>query len=513
MTKESQKAEAQIADLRQAFAAKDTRASGKKRPANKCNAPAVKHHLIYALLVGLFAILLKLRQRLGSVFVRLVAPQPAEADANVAGDWSARRHLRLGLIGFGVLFFGFGTWSVSVNIAGAIISSGQVAVESNRQVVQHPDGGVVVDIKVREGSRVEAGDVLIRFDEHAMRSEYEILSAQLSEFDARVARLSAEQKGDEQIHFPDALLEAAQKNDDVAQILEGQKSLFQTKVEIQSQELEQFRRRQEQISSQIKGVDAQLDALYRQSDLAREELDTMEQLLSRGLAERSSMIALQSRSAGLLGQSGELMASRSELEGRITEIDLQILQVTSQAREAAIAELRDLSLQRSEAEQRIKALEERMLRLDVTAPVSGIVYDMQVFAQRSVIRPAEPILYIVPQEQALVVQTRIDPVHIDLVHARQPVSLRFSSFDPNETPELQGKIVRVSPDAFTDQATGETYYQAEVRLDDGEVERLNGQAMLPGMPVEAFIRTNDRTPLAYILQPFTDYFHRAFREE
>ncbi|WP_235962673.1 HlyD family type I secretion periplasmic adaptor subunit [Jannaschia marina] len=418
----------------------------------------------------------------------------------------------LGLLGLLILFGGFGTWAVTANISGAIISTGRVAVESNRQVVQHPDGGVVTEILVREGDRVDAGDVLIRLDPISLRSQSDILRDQLYEIGARAARLAAERDDEDTLDFPPELLAEAARAPSVAEMVQGQQNLFEARRASSAREVEQLERRKDQIASQVTGIGAQSEALELQLGFIREELDAQRSLLDRGLAQAPRVLALQREEAALLGRVGEFEASVAELEGRATEIELEILKLGTQMRETAITELRDLSFRQIELAEQYRAIREQMSRLDVTAPVDGVVYDMQVFAERSVIRPADPVLFLVPQDRPLVIQTQVDPIHIDQVYPGQPVTLRLPTFDARTTPELFGEIIRVSPDAFTDEGTGTTYYQAEVLPNEGEVDRLGDQPLLPGMPVEAYLRTEDRTPLGYLVKPLTDYFNRALRE-
>ncbi|WP_055084703.1 HlyD family type I secretion periplasmic adaptor subunit [Jannaschia donghaensis] len=437
---------------------------------------------------------------------------PKSPAAIAPPKWSVARPMMIGVIGLAILLGGFGTWAVMANISGAIISSGRVAVDSNRQVVQHPDGGVVTEILVREGDRVKEGDVLVRLDPVNLRSEMEILRDQLLEIAARTVRLMAERDELDTLDFPRDLQDAAERMPTVAEMVQGQTNLFEARKASRAREAEQLARRKDQIASQVDGITAQSVALESQLGFIREELESQQSLLDRGLAQAPRVLALQREEAGLLGQSGEFAASIAELEGRATEIDLEILKLGTAAREAAITELRDLSFRQIELAEQFRAVTGRMERLDITAPVDGVVYDLKVFAQRSVIRPADPVLFLVPQDRPLVIQTQVDPIHIDQVYPGQPVTLRLPTFDARTTPELFGEIIRVSPDAFTDQATGLAYYQAEILPGEGQIDRLNGQPLLPGMPVEAYLRTDDRSPLGYLVKPLADYFNRAFRE-
>ncbi|MEM7490177.1 MAG: HlyD family type I secretion periplasmic adaptor subunit [Pseudomonadota bacterium] len=439
------------------------------------------------------------------------APKPAAA-AKPGTAWATGRHMILGVIGLLILVGGFGSWAALANISGAIISSGRVAVDSNRQVVQHPDGGVVTEILVREGDRVEAGDPLVRLDATIMRSERQILADQLQEITARSARLEAERDRAEEIAFPDELLRTAETNPEVADIINGQRNLFNARRDGLAREEEQMDKRKDQIASQIAGIGAQQEALDLQLGFIGEELEAQQDLLADGLARAPIVLELQRREAGLLGQVGEFRAAVAELEGETTQMDLEVLKLRTQAQEEAISELRDLQFRQIELAEQLRAIDGRLSRLEITAPVAGVIYDLQVFAERSVIRAADPVLYIVPQDRPLVIQTEVDPIHIDQVFPGQEVTLRLPAFDARVTPELFGAVVRVSPDAFTDQATGLTYYQAEVLPDEGEIDKLGDQVLLPGMPVEAYLRTEDRTPLGYLVKPLSDYFNRAFRE-
>ena len=213
-----------------------------------------------------------------------------------------------------------------------------------------------------------------------------------------------------------------------------------------------------------------------------------------------------------MGQMGELTATRASSEGRITEIELEVLRLAAARREEANTQLRDIGFRELELVERRAALVEKIARLVITAPVEGVVLGLAVTTPRSVLRAAEPVLYLVPQDRPLVIMARVSPVHIDQVRPGQPARLLFSAFNARTTPELNGTVLVVSADALTDERTGEIYYRAEILPDKGEIAKLEGLTLMPGMPVEAFIRTDERTPLAYLLKPFTDYFTRAFRE-
>ncbi|NGM43937.1 HlyD family type I secretion periplasmic adaptor subunit [Rhodobacter sp. SGA-6-6] len=426
--------------------------------------------------------------------------------------WSIRGPVLLGLATLALLVGGFGAWATLTELSGAVVAPGRIEVELNRQVVQHPDGGVVAEIGVIEGATVAAGEVLVRLDGTLLRSDRAVLQGQLNEFSARRARLLAERDGLEAPAFPAELAALAAGDPTVAELIDGQERLFAARLETFVTTNEQFRRRIGQIASQVEGVEAQQAALDTQLRLIGDELANQQALLAKGLAQASTVLALEREQARLLGQQGELTASRGQSEERITEIELEISRLASTRIEEAEAGLREIGPAMMELAEKLRAVDERIARLDIRAPVAGVVLGLTVTTPRAVIRPADPVLYIVPQDRPLVIAAQVAPIHVDQVHVGQPVELVFSAFSSRDTPHLNGRVSVVSADAFTDQATHASYYRAEILLDEGEIARLDGKPLLPGMPVDAFIQTEARTPMAYLLKPFTDYFSKAFRE-
>ncbi len=428
-------------------------------------------------------------------------------------SWSARIPLFVGFLGVAILVGGFGSWATLTKIAGAIVASGRIEVAQNRQVVQHPYGGVVADILVQEGDAVTAEQVLIKLDPVEWQSKKAILESELFELMARQGRLIAERDGTSEIKFPEELHTRAATDPDVRELMEGQTNLLRARDETISRETEQLSRQREQLNNQIEGVDAQAAAMEIQRNLIAEELASQQELLDKGLAQASRVLALQREQARLAGSVGELIARKAQTNTRITEIEIEILKLTTHRREEAITQLRDLRQRELALMEERRALDERLNRLDITAPVSGIVYDLAVFARRSVISPAQPLLFLVPQDRPLVIAAQVDPIHIDMVYVGQEVTLRFPAFDQRNSPDVFGRVTKVSADAFSDKVTGATFYRAEIVLDEGQTDRLpEGAVLLPGMPVDSFIRTDDRTPLAYLLRPLTSYFSKAFRE-
>lgn len=436
-----------------------------------------------------------------------------EAGQPAADGWDAARQIRFGILCLVALVGGLGGWAFTATLKGAIIAHGNLRVEAQRQVVQHPDGGVVGEILVREGDRVEAGAVLIRLDGVALQSELSVLESELWELMARRGRLMAEQSDQDTISFDAELIEAAARNAEVQELIDGQQAQFDAARKTMQREIDVLKERQMQTREQIAGSEAEIAALKRQSELIARELTDQQQLLAKGLAQASRVLALEREAANLAGQLGQRVAQTAQLRGQISELEIEQLRLGAARREEAISSLRDLGFRELELKERRIALRERLSRLDIRAPVGGIVLDLTVHALKSVVRAAEPILYIVPTDSALVVDAQIEPISIDSVQAGQEAVLRLSAFNTRTTPELAGTVSKVSPDAFVDERSNRSYYRAEVVLKEGEIERLEDLELVAGMPVEVFIQTGERTPINYLLKPITDFFNRSMREE
>ncbi len=428
------------------------------------------------------------------------------------GALSIRGPVILGLVACLILVLGFGVWSTTARIAGAIIAQGQIEVERNRQIVQHPEGGVVEAILVTEGAQVLAGDPLVRLEGSALRSDLAIVDGRLDALASQAARLKAERDGAVTVVFPADLVARAAATPDLAAQLDGQRQFFDARRATLEETRTLLARRIDQLAAQSTGLLTQADAVRSQLDLVEQELAVQQGLRAKGLAQTGPLLALEREKARLAGQLGALDAELARNDGQITETEMQIAGLVTTRHEAATAELREIEVQALELDERRRALAERIDRLEIRAPVSGVVLGLEVTTPRAVLRPAEPVLYLVPQDRPLVIAARIAPIQVDEVTVGQAAELVFPAFAARVTPHLRGKVVMISADALRDPATGAQYYRAELELDAGEADRLGAQALLPGMPVEVFLQTGARTPLVYLVKPFTDYFGRAFRE-
>jgi HlyD family type I secretion membrane fusion protein len=426
-------------------------------------------------------------------------------------SWGAKLPLSLGFTSVFLLVGGIGVWSVQTQIAGAVVAAGKVQVESRSQVIQHQEGGVVGEILATDGDKVSAGDVLMRLDGTFLNSELAIIEQQLVEIFARRARLEAERDDADDFSFEDPPAFIIVEIITVEEQLAGQKNLFEARKSSLVRELEQLSEQQTQIERQIEGIEAQQVSFERQFELIEQELEDVESLFAKGLVEATRVLALQREQARLEGEIGRLISSIAESAVRISTISTEALRITDARRETAITELRDIQLSEMELMERRLSLIERLSRLDIRAPVNGIVFDSRVLAAQAVISPAEPITFIVPGDQPLQVSARIDPNDIEQVYPGQDVRLMFTTFSRRTTPEVEGKVVRVAADTQIDEVTGLSYYEAIMLPDAQVLASLENVELLPGMPVQAFLKTEDRTPLSYLTQPLTVYFQRAFR--
>lgn len=411
-----------------------------------------------------------------------------------------------------VLVAVIGVWSLSARIAGAIVAPGMIQVESNRQVLQHPIGGVVGELLVQEGDIVSAGDVVLRFEDTHLQSELAIIEGQLFELLARKTRLKAERDGLETLSQPDSVLSAVSNKAEVKELLDGQRRLFEVRTDTLRQSSELISEQISQVKNQIVGTNAQLESLTAQKLLIETELSDAQSLFKKGLTPANRVSALQREQVRLIGEIGSLTAALAQLRGQIASLNIKQLSLKTRLREEAITTLRDQQFQEVELVQRRLSALDTLSRTELRAPVSGVIYDSRVFALQSVVLPADPVMYIVPQDQPLVVTARVDPVDVDQVRVGQAASFRFSAFDQRLIPEIFGDIVKLSADVFVDEATGRSFYQAEMAISEGEMKKLGDQKLLPGMPVEAFIKTGERSPMSYLVKPLLVYFNRAFRE-
>ena len=425
---------------------------------------------------------------------------------------SIRRHLLTGALVAGALIASVAGWAGTAKLAGAVIASGVVVVDSEVKKVQHPTGGIVGELRVRNDQRVNAGDVVVRLDETQTKANLAVFTKSLDELYARQARLEAEKNGADSIQFPDDLLARKANDPQVAHILEGERKLFSLRSEARNGQKAQLRERTAQLKEQVRGLTEQIDAKGQEIALIEEELKGVLELWKKQLVSLTRVTALKRDAARIGGERGQLIASKAEAAGKIAEVELQIIQVDQDMRSKVAEELSDVRAKISELSERKIAAEDQLKHIDIRAPQTGRVHELAVHTVGGVITPGETIMLIVPDNDALSVQAKVSPNDIDELRPDQPALLRFSAFNLRTTPELNGTISWIAADQTEDKRTGTAYYTVRIAVPDAEVARLHGLKIIPGMPVEAFIQTESRTMLSYLLKPLMDQVTRTFRE-
>jgi HlyD family type I secretion membrane fusion protein len=426
--------------------------------------------------------------------------------------WRATGALLIGFCALALLVAILGIWGTQARISGAIIAPGIVQIGSKRQVIQHLHGGVVSAILVTDGDTVSAGDVVLVLEGSRLQSELTIVEGKLTEILARMARLEAERDGLARLKISPELFAEVERDPTVRAQVEGQKSLLRARALTLSQSMGQISEQIVQSTQQIAGTNAQVHALLTQKTLIEQELEDSQALLAKGLAPASRVSSLRREQARLLGDIGNLTARVAQLRGQIAGFELQRITLSTQHQQEATAALPDLRLQELELTQRRSDVREILSHLAVRAPISGVIFGSRVVALQSVVSAADPIMYVIPQDGPLRVVAQIEASHVDQIHVGQAATLRFAAADRRLTRDLLGQVSSRSADVFTDNATGRAFYQVDVQVTGQEAEKIDENVLLPGMPVEVFIKTQDRTPLNYLAEPLATYFHRAFKE-
>ncbi|HSF64584.1 MAG TPA: HlyD family type I secretion periplasmic adaptor subunit [Paracoccaceae bacterium] len=422
----------------------------------------------------------------------------------MTGPLSIRGALATGLVTLTLLLLAFGGWGATARLSGAVIAPGRVEVQGSPQIVQHPEGGVVADVLVTEGQTVTAGQPVLRLDGGDLRSEQAILRGSLLALMARRARLEAEQDGAPAIAFPRAL--DPPPDAQAALLVAGQTRLFRARAEARAREADLLDRRAAQVQAQIAGIAAEAAALTRERVLIRADLADQTTLLNRGHALAARVRALARDVAQVDGRLAALDASRAAAEARLTEIAAEALRLQAALREEVSAELRDIAPEESALAERDRALGARIDRLTLGAPAAGRVLGLAVTTPGAVIRPAETLAHVVPDGRPLVVIARLRPEDVDAVRPGTRATLVATALPAAARDDLAGTVTLLSADALADPAGGPPFFRAVITPD------APAPGLLPGMPVEVFLRTTDRSPLAWLVAPFTAYFARALRE-
>lgn len=407
---------------------------------------------------------------------------------------------------------GIALWAVTTNIAGAVLAPATVVVDSNVKKIQHPTGGVVGEIRVRNGDRVKAGDLLVRLDETVTRANLQIVSKQLDELWLREARLAAERDAATAIRFP-AALEKRRGEAAIVEILNGETSLFNTRRSSLEAQQQQLRERIEQYDQEAGGLDAQREAKAIEIRLIDEQITSLVDLEEQKLVTASKMIALRREAARLKGEQATLQSTAAQTRGKISEIELTILQRQQEFQTEIVKELREVQTKIAELDERRVAAEDQLRRVEIRAPEDGIVHQLAVHTVGGVISNSEPLMLLVPNDDRLVIEAQVAPKDRDQLTIDATATIRFAAFNQRTTPEVRGNVVGIAADLTEDRRTGLSYYTVRISIPEDQLALLGkDNKLVPGMPADAQIMTTDRTAYSYLIKPLEDQITRAFRE-
>ncbi|MEQ5801200.1 HlyD family type I secretion periplasmic adaptor subunit [Halomonas sp. H10-9-1] len=440
-------------------------------------------------------------------------PQTLEGEYSEKLPTSDKGYRRLGIIILLIAFGGFGTWALTASLAIAVVAPGNVSMESFKRTVQHLEGGIVRELLVEDGDKVEAGDPLVILSDTQARSQLDIARSQYLINRAMEVRLLAEQQGAaEVLTFPDELTES--ERDRVQQVLAVQRSLFVARRESLQGALDSLDEQVQQMRNQIEGLESQIGINRQRVSSLKSEAEDFRSLFREGLGDNQRLRELERQVLEYEGRIAEHRSQISSLKSQISENQLQ-KEVRRQEFQSEVGEqLRNAQAQIAEAEERITSLTDQVNRTTIEAPVSGTVVGRQVHTIGAVIRGGDPIMDIVPAGDGFVVEARVPNRDIDNIFIGQSATIRFSAFNQRLSNEIDGEIIHVSADSFEDEATGQMYYRARVRVtEEGEKDMTEQMQLLSGMPAEVLIRTGERTFASYIAKPITDMLARAMREE
>ena len=419
------------------------------------------------------------------------------------------RSLLFGICAIVILLLGVVGWGAFARIDGAIIAPGRIAVEQDRQVVQHSTGGTISELRVRNGDPVMVGDLLIMLDTAKQQDQLDHIELLLLELEGRQARLIAEWDAAKTVRFPAVL---ATKVEPIQQIRDGQQAQFTLRRAAVSRNLAQSARRRLQVAKQVEGMDAQHASLQEQLTLIEEDLANKLRLLERGLAQTADVLSLRREAARIKGELGALRAAGAEAGERIVELEIEAERLAVTLQEDAVAELQELRPRILDLKAERAKLAAEIERSTIRAPVSGIVHGLAVTGPQAVVRAAEPLLYLVPQDRPLVVAARLPPRYVGQVFVGQDVRLRVSSQAHRDAADISGEVTTISASLVEGDGSADPYFQVDIKLNPLDWRGLDRGALRPGIAVEAYIKTGLRSPLAYFAAPIRGYFTRAFRE-
>ena len=413
--------------------------------------------------------------------------------------------LRVLILGVGIL----GGWATLVPLSGAVVVPGTLVVESDVKKIQHPAGGVVAYIPVRDGMHVRAGDLLLRLDDTQLQANYQVLMQQLDQVRVRLARLVAERDGVDQPRMPQEM-DTRLGEDIVAHLWASEISLFRSRAAARRSAKELLGSHVGQLGEQISGLDAQVKSKAAQHDLISRELEGVDSLYQKGLVPLTRKTSLEREAARLDGDRGQTTAAIAEAKSKISEAGLQAVRIDQDFRSEVMKDLREAQDKEVELVQKTVAAQDLLKRVDLRAPTNGVIHQLSVHTVGGVIAPGEVAMEIVPESDELQIEAKLPPRDIDQVGSGQRAYVRFSAFNQRTTPQLEGVVSYVSADLSHDRQANAAFYTVRVTLPSRERRRLGSLQLIAGMPVEVFLQTGSRTMMSYLLKPITDQLMRTF---
>lgn len=427
---------------------------------------------------------------------------------------SIQRYLLAGTILVLLVTFGIGGWAATTELSSAVVAPGVLVVDSSVKKVQHPTGGVIGELRVRDGDRVRAGDILVRLDETQTRAAATIITKSVDELLARQTRLETERDNIPELLFPATLLDRARDPaSDAARAVSAERSLFDLRRQAREGQKSQLKERTLQLQEEIKGYLGQVEAKKKEVDFIQQELEGVRTLWQKNLVPISRLTALERDAARIEGERSQLSGMIAQAKGKTAEIQLQIIQIDQDLRSEVGKDLVEARSKISEMAERKIAAVDQLQRIDIRAPQNGVVHQLSVHTVGGVIAPGEQIMLIVPDADTLAVEVKIAPQDIDHIHVGQSAILRLSAFNQHTTPEIMGAVSVISADLTQDQRTGTSFYTTRIALKPDELGRLGAVKLIPGMPADAFIQMGGRTALSYLMKPLRDQAARAFKEK
>ena len=424
------------------------------------------------------------------------------------------RQAAAGLAAAGLMVAATGSWAALGTIQDAVMAPGTVVVNSQKKKVQHPDGGLVAEIFVEEGQHVDAGSIMFRLDGKQLSADMGTVRRRIFELAAKKWRLLSERDGLTElgIWVPPSSTGQVSEDADLAAIVTGQRRLFETKQQVLKQQELQLRERIYQLEQQVEGLNSVEVARKQQLSIARDELTKLSELAKKGLVPMTRWTPVQRDEAGLVGELGQTEAEKAKVRGQIAEVKLKLIEIKQGYRKEALDELQAVEGELSQLVEKRLALETKLQRLDIRAPVSGRIQELALHTVGGVVGAGNTLAYIIPDNDELVIDAMIQPKEIDRVHQGATARVRFTSFDRTTTPELVGHIVWISPDQEVVSENRAPAFKVRIALNGEELERLGGSAIGPGMEAEVMLTGTQRTVLSFLLKPMTDQLQRTFRE-